>query len=271
MVACSVALAALGAGARERNATEAVETGPAGTAPAVASPAGATQGRNWSVQRALIDLREVSYPRYGWLRQLANRVRGPVRIGLQIGHLDAASAPDELANLRQSTGGSVRGLDEVEVNQAVAEALAARLTDHGFEVDLLGAVVPPNYRADLLLSIHADANSDEDRRGYKSAHFRPARNPHEALLKVAVDRAYTALTRLPDDDRNVSGNMLLYYAFNHRRFQHSVHRETPALLVELGYLSNADDRAWLERPDRLAAALENGVLDYLAEIRRIER
>lgn len=205
-----------------------------------------------------------------WLRGFVNSLRGPVRVGIQVGHLDAGLQPDELASLRVSTGAHVDGIDEVEINLSVAEALAARLARYGFTVDLLPATVPVRYRSDVLLSIHADASTDADRRGYKSAHFLPARNAREPLLKVAVDRAVFAATGLPDDDHNVSGNMLHYYAFNHLRFHHAAAGSTPGLLVELGYLSHPEDRDTLLRPDVYAAALEHGVLDYLRTIGRVE-
>ncbi len=213
---------------------------------------------------------EVRVIRPDWLRRGANRAAGPVRVGLQVGHLHASEQPDELADLRYSTGGHANGFDEVDANLAVGEALAERLEARGFEVDLLPATVPPGYSADLVLSLHADSSPDPRRSGYKSAHFVPARNPHEAILKVAVDRAMLLGTGMDDDDRNVSGNMLQYYAFNHRRFRHSVARSTPALIVELGYLSHPQDLRLLRRPDELAAALERGVLGYLRDIGRLE-
>lgn len=207
--------------------------------------------------------------RAGPVRWLANRLRGSVRIGLQVGHLAAADQPDELAALRYSTGAHHAGLDEVSVNAAVVEALAERLRARGAVVDVLPATVPPGYRADLVLSVHADSNLDTTRSGYKSAHFRPARNPNEALLKVSVDRAVFLATGMRDDDANVSGNMLEYYAFNHERFAHAVAAGTPALLVELGYLSHPGDREWLRRPDLLAAAVEQGVAAYLRATGRV--
>jgi len=221
------------------------------------------------VLESVVSGNEVRVLRPGFVRAIANRLAGPVRVGLQVGHLDAGEQPDELANLRYSTGAHAHGLDEVEVNLAVAQALAARLVRHGFEVDLLPATIPPGYSADLLLSIHADSSPDPDRSGYKSAHFLPARNPREAILKVAVDRAMFGATGMSDDDRNVSGNMLHYYAFNHSRYRHAVAARTPALLVELGYLSNPQDLQLLTEPDLLAAALERGVLRYLSDIARL--
>lgn len=208
--------------------------------------------------------------RQGPVRWLANRVRGPVRVGLQVGHQDAALQPDELAALRFSTGAHHAGLDEVIVNRAVVDALAERLRQRGAIVDVLSAAVPPAYRADLVLAVHADSSADPARNGYKSAHFWPERNPGELLLKLTVDRAVLRGTRLSDDDSNVSSNMFEYYAFNHRRFTHAVSRSTPALLVELGYLSNPRDRELLRRPDALAAALEQGVVDYLIATGRVD-
>lgn len=194
---------------------------------------------------------------------IRNLLAGPPRVGVQVGHLDSAEQPDELASLRWNTGGHADGLDEVEVNLAVARALAAALEAEGVRVDLLPARIPPNYRADAFISVHADSSPDPDRRGYKSAHFEPARNDREAELKSLIDSAYFAASGLPDDDHNTTGNMFHYYAFNHRRFRHSVARSTPAVLVEIGYLSHPDDRAFLIRPERPAAALAEGMLAYL--------
>lgn len=204
------------------------------------------------------------------LRDALNAVRGPVRIGLQVGHLAAADQPDELAGLRTSTGAHAGGVDEVAVNDAIVTALAERLEADGFVVDVLPATVPARYRADLVLSVHADANVDPERQGYKSAHYLPERNPREALLKLEVDRAVLLGSGLADDDRNVSGNMLQYYAFNARAFRHSVRRSTPALLVEMGYLSNPHDLRFLQQPDRVARLLERGVLAYLRGVGRID-
>ncbi len=205
------------------------------------------------------------------LQDALARLQGPVRVGLQVGHLEAVDQPDELAALRASTGAHAAGVDEVDVNRAVVDALASRLEARGFAVDVLPATVPAGYRADLVLAVHADANADPAREGYKSAHFTPARNPREPLLKLDIDRAVLLEGGLGDDDRNVSGNMLRYYAFNHRRFRHSVSRRTPALLVEMGYLSNARDRGLLLRPERLAGILERGVVSYLRDVGRIPR
>lgn len=194
---------------------------------------------------------------------------GPPRVGIQVGHLAAAEQPPELAKLRYSTGGHADGLDEVDVNLAVAEALARELEAAGVDAELLPATVPPDYRADLLISVHADSSPAPWRRGYKSAHFQPARNRLEPRLKALVDAAYLRASALPDDHENITGAMLRYYAFNHRAYRHSVSPHTPALIVELGYISHPQDRAFLERPEAVAQALTEGVLAFLDERGRL--
>jgi hypothetical protein len=199
---------------------------------------------------------------------LRARIVGPPVVAIQVGHWRADDHPDELAVLRASTGESVDGLREVDVNMAVAEALARRLARAGVATTLVPATVPPGLRADVLLSVHADASLDPLRRGYKSAHALPARNRREPLLKAAVDASYLHASGLPDDDANVTGAMLDYYAFADGRLRHAAHRGTAGLIVELGYLSHAGDRAWLADPDRVAGALADGLLRYLAGLDR---
>lgn len=238
-------------------ASGATPVAPSGAAAAAAPVAdGALETVPWTVAFA--------HPTVALKRALL----GPPRVGVQVGHLDAAAHPDELARLRVSTGGLANGVAEVDVNRAVADALARRLRRTGVRVDVLPATLPPDYRADLLLSVHADASPDPARRGYKSAHFDPPRNRREPRLKQLIDDAYLTSAPLPDDDRNVSGNMLHYYAFN-PRFRHAAHPGTPAVLVELGYISNRADLAFLHDPERPAAALAEGVLAFLRERDRL--
>ena len=140
----------------------------------------------------------------------------------------------------------------------------------GIEVDVLPATIPPNYQADLLISLHADSSPDDYRRGYKSSHFRYPRNKWEPVLKEHIDNAYFYFSGLPDDDLNVSGSMLEYYAFNRAAYEHTVSRSTPAVIVEMGYISNEEDLAFLRDPVNPAYALKRGILTYLAERGRFD-
>ena len=205
-------------------------------------------------------------------RQVLSIALGPPRVGVQVGHDGVQAHPDELGHLRGNTGGFALGRSELSVNRAVAAALKGQLEAHGVTVDLLRATPPAGYYADLVLSLHTDSLGPEvagDRRGYKSAHFGPPRSPLEPRLKRLVDANYLRTTGLPDDTANTTDAMSEYYAFNFRRYRASVHPATPALIVELGYLSSPADAALLGRPRRVAEGLSGGVVAFLQSRNRL--
>ena len=202
-------------------------------------------------------------------RQVLLLALGPPRVGLQIGHDGAAQQPDELAHLRGNTGGVAGGLSELSVNRGVAVALKRTLETQGVTVDLLRATPPAAYHADLMLALHADSVPDATRTGYKSAYFQPPRSRLEPELKRLIDTNYLRATGLPDDTPNTTGAMRRYYAFNFRFYAHTVHPATPALIVELGYLSNPADAALLREPEVLADALAAGVVRFLEQRNRL--
>ena len=187
----------------------------------------------------------------------------PITVALQIGHLDVRRHPDELANLRQNTGGLARGVAEIDVNTKVAKIVKKQLEYYGINVELLPATVPPGYSADVFISIHADSSTDTNRRGYKSAFAEPARNTSDSVLKTLVDESFFNASGLPDDHINVSSNMTEYYAFNTSKFTHSIAETTPALIIEMGYLSHKQDVVFLKDTKRPATALTEGILKYL--------
>lgn len=197
-----------------------------------------------------------------------------VRVGIQAGHWKAAKHPTELSSLRTSTGAAAFGINEVDVNLAVAEHIKKQLEPYGIIVDILPATVPANYQADLFLALHADGIEGAPyRRGYKSSYAQSSsqatgRNPNDPILKRHIDRAYLSATRLPHDASNVQDNMRDYFAFN-RRYAHSLNPNTPGLVVEMGYLTNKYDNTFLRDSKRPAAALAQGILSYLREQGRI--
>ena len=161
---------------------------------------------------------------------------GPVRIALQAGHWRADEAPDELDGLRYG-GTRWEGLAEWEVNLALAERTGEMLEELGYEVDILPAVVPPDYHAHLFIAIHADGAADPAARGYRIA--APSRDytgrAQEVvdLMKDTYGEA-TGLRQLPD----VTRRMRNYYAFNVRRYEHSLDPRTIALILETGFLTS---------------------------------
>jgi N-acetylmuramoyl-L-alanine amidase len=188
----------------------------------------------------------------------------PKRVGLQVGHLRIEELPEDQARLRTQTGGGGGGYREVDVNLAVVERTAAILQQHGIAVDILPAAVPRGYLADLFLSIHCDSVPDTGANGFKLARYRSSAMPaHDDALIAAIRERYAAATGLPWDD-NITRGMSGYYAYNQRRYQSVISPDTPAAIIELGFISNPSDRALLiGSQDRIAAALAAGILDYL--------
>lgn len=82
------------------------------------------------------------------------------------------------------------------------------------------------------------------------------------VLAALLDTEYRYVTGMPQDF-NITRNMQEYYAFNWKKFTHSVHPETTAVLVETGFLSNAIDQHFLlHYPDIAARGLANGITAY---------
>lgn len=186
------------------------------------------------------------------------------RVGLQVGHLRSNELPEELARLRTSTGARWGDVTEAELNQLIVDRVKPLLEAQGVIVDVLPATVPPGYDADAFLAIHADGSRSGAARGWKLATPWRASEASKALL-AAVAAAYGPATGLPEDVGGVTFNMRGYYAFNYRRHEHAIRRTTPAIIVEMGFMTSAADRAVLfNQPDRVARGIADGVLAYLS-------
>ncbi len=186
------------------------------------------------------------------------------RVGIQVGHWKNADLPAELSSLKGSTGAEGQGWREVDVNLDIAQRVVALLQQANVSTDLIPATVPPDYKADAFVALHCDANDDKGISGYKLARATwssiPARD--DALLN-AISAAYGAATGLPYHYKTITPAMRMYYAFN-QRLQHSVDPSTPAVILEMGFLSNAADRQLLMKQQDVAArAIADGILAAL--------
>ena len=184
---------------------------------------------------------------------------GPVRIALQVGHWRTDEAPRELSGLRRN-GANWNGLAEWEVNLEIARHAGAMLEELGYLVDILPAVVPPDYRAHLFIAIHADASNDRGATGYRVA--APSRDATGRASRIVdlLNRTYgqvTGIKRLP----TVTRRMRNYYAFNFRRYEHALHPMTIAVIIETGFLTNAADREVIVAQPELAA---RGIVEAIA-------
>ncbi|MEX2049284.1 MAG: N-acetylmuramoyl-L-alanine amidase [Gemmatimonadota bacterium] len=186
---------------------------------------------------------------------------GPVRIALQAGHWRANEAPAELSGLRDN-GTQANGKAEWEVNLEIARQAAVMLEELGYVVDVLPAVVPPSYRAHLFISIHADGSGDPRASGYRVAAPRNDVTGRAERAAEVLEEAYgdaTGLRRLPTVTRRMSN----YYAFNFRRYQHSLHPLTIGVILETGFLTSATDRRVIvDDPARAARGIVAAVTAF---------
>jgi len=185
----------------------------------------------------------------GWLRPIISSTAEPVaevRVGLIAGH-------------RGNDSGTVcaDGLTETEVNQKVAEMVAASLRKQDLRVEVLDEFDPKldGYEANAFVSIHADSCS-VDMTGFKVA---SAENGSESSkqLEECLWTLYEAETGLPRHPETITTNMTQYHAW------HKIAETTPAAIIEIGFLNG--DRAFLTKhTDRVAAGIVKGIDCFLA-------
>jgi len=184
-----------------------------------------------------------------------------IRIALQAGHWRADEAPQELSGLR-GNGTSWRGVPEWETNLAIARSAGAMLEARGYAVDILPAVVPPRYRADLFIAIHADGSSDPNASGFRVASPRRDATGRASRFAALLNRSYgdvTNLRHLP----SVTRRMRNYYAFNYRRYRHSLHPSTIGVIIETGFLTSLGDRrVILNDPERAARGIVEAIVAF---------
>src|SRR5262249_32792862 len=142
--------------------------------------------------------------------------------------------------LTEHTGSSAGGVNEVDVNVEIAKLTAQRLYERGYSVEVLDATVPPNYATDLFLALHADGNNASSLRGFKAVApwgFPPASDVFVGFLY----EEYGRVTGLPTDART-SDAMANYYAFNPLKYRHALNPHVPSALLEMGFVTNPQDR-----------------------------
>jgi N-acetylmuramoyl-L-alanine amidase len=190
-------------------------------------------------------------------------VPGPRHVAIQAGHWKTEEAPDEFPSLRFQLGASIASVSEVDVTLDIADRVAVILRAKGIVVDVLPATIPPSYIADAFVSLHADDDGGfGTATGFKIAHGF-YRGPYEDALVDSLTTEYATTTALPLN-KELTDDMTDYYAFAWFRYEHALAPHTPAAIIEMGYLSNDDDRALLtQQPGVVAQGVANGVLRFL--------
>ncbi|TKJ33304.1 MAG: hypothetical protein CEE38_20870 [Planctomycetes bacterium B3_Pla] len=157
---------------------------------------------------------------------------------------------------------SVLGYYEKGVNLTVASKVARLLSQKGLRVKMTRtsdrfieleerAAIANRLRADLFVSIHSDSFPKSSRRGYTIYIARSA-----SQLSRQAARAI---------ERSMSRTGLNSHGTQTAGYQVLTGTRGPAVLVELGYLTNRHEAALLRDPafqNRLAKAVANGISDY---------
>jgi len=158
---------------------------------------------------------------------------------------------------------SVLGYPEKDINLQVALKIAARLRRMGIEVVLTRqsdrfieleqrAQIANQYKAALFVSIHADSASNRSARGFTVYVARSASWQSQKAAKAIV----SALRRTGLESRGIQ----------RADYRVLVHTTGPAVLIELGFVSNRSEAGLLRNSafqERLAAAIASGIAEYL--------
>ena len=190
-------------------------------------------------------------------------LEGPRVVALQPGHWKIDELPPEHDGRDRGIGAVYGAVRELDINLAVVDALVPMLEERGWTVIVVPATVPPGLRADVFVSVHADWASDPNRRGWKLAPpWRPS--PAARDLAESLRDAFAAREELREDAGGITVGMRGYFGFASHRYTHASSPYTPAVLVELGFVTNASDRRrMLDRPDYYARIIAEGIERHL--------
>jgi N-acetylmuramoyl-L-alanine amidase len=183
------------------------------------------------------------------------------RIGIVAGHwwldetgkqsLDVGAVCDE---------GTPNELTEMEINLDVAQRVFHELNKAGYDVDLLQEWDErlAGYRADVLISVHADACLYPEASGFKVARVADSQVPEieDRLVACFVER-YGSRTGLVFHEGSITEDMARYHTF------YEIDPSTPGAIIEVGFMLT--DR-WLltQRQDLVAQGIIDGILCFLA-------
>ena len=179
------------------------------------------------------------------------QIRSGPHIGIVAGHWgndSGAVCPD--------------GLTELDINLNIATLVKQKLTDLGYEVDLLKEFDPllTDYFANALVSIHADscAYVNDQAPGFKVAAALGSKQTQQdksGRLTSCLRARYAEATGLVVHN-SVTPDMTFYHAFD------EINNETTSAIIEVGFM-NLDRQILTQQPELIADGVVNGILCYL--------
>ena len=198
---------------------------------------------------------------------IVEAVENEIRVGIQVGHWKNSELPDEFERLQEAGGGATAGtITEWEVCLVIAKQVAKLLEEKGVVVDILPATIPVDYKASAFVSIHADGSEDSSTSGFKVAAYEQDRTGVAEQLSKTIEENYAEATGM-NVDPNITDNMTSYYAFNANRYDHTISPTTPGVIVEIGFLTSAQDRRnVVDQPNKSAQGIADGIIKYLGDI-----
>jgi len=155
------------------------------------------------------------------------------------------------------------GVTEGQVNLKIAELVTKKLREKGVWVDLLQEFDSrlKGYRADILISIHADScepiDADPPASGFKVARSAASAIPHteDKLVNCLIDE-YRRATGMRFHENSITPDMTSYHSFS------EIDGDTPAAIIETGFLY-LDYNMIVKQPDRPAQGIANGIMCFL--------
>jgi len=195
---------------------------------------------------------------------------GPYVVAVQPGHWKIDELPPEQSRRDRGIGAVYAGVRELDINLAVAEKLTPMLQAEGWEVIVVPATVPPGLRADVFVSIHADWGASTARSGWKLAP--PWRPSHAAtLLANALKDSFRARGELTEDIGGITVGMRGYFGFASHRYTYASSPYTPAVLIELGFVTNAAERKrMVSQPEYYAEIIRDGIRSHFSRWTRMD-
>jgi len=156
------------------------------------------------------------------------------------------------------------GLTEVEINLDVARRVVHTLQDLGYQAELLEEFDArlEGYRADALVSIHADSCEDypdttPPASGFKVASVEDSLAPDmEARLVACLARCYAARTGMYFHANSITYDMTRYHTF------YEIDGQTPAAIIETGFMRK-DRHILTGQADRVAQGIVDGIVCFL--------
>ena len=221
------------------------------------------QGGSQAAADATNAVADIAHTKVAAAATCPEKLGGKKKVGIQAGHLAISELPDEQDSLRYDYGASSAGIDEVDIDQDIAQRTVTLLKKQGIDAEVLPATVPQDYCASAFVAIHADGNDDTTVFGYKVAPSFWDTDGKAQSLSDNLQEDYGTATSMSLNP-TITDNMTQYYAFNFGHFSHAIDAATPGALIEVGFLSNPTDRyRMVNSPALLAKGIANGIQDFL--------